>query len=615
MGSSALAKFMKTAKFSPTEVDRVTAIPAFEGFSEEERDAVRDVFPGETIELRDVQCNALLSLVQDGGLFGPIGVGHGKTIITLLAGKVLGNKRNMILVPPEVCNQLVQRDIPMLEKEFGLDFNYISIYQMGKEERSQVDFSKYETIVFPYSLLSVVDTYDLLDAVSPDIVCADECHLLRNKDSARTKRLMAYLHAREEIIFVPLSGTITKRSIFDYRHLIDRALGTGSPLPNSYVILKEWNSFLGVRQTAIDERNQVLGPNDIRSFRPLRIWYMKQFGGSVRHSRKEYRNVFSTRMRTTPGVVMTDGQSVDASLQIHNGWAKDNYGLPAIVDSYMEAAEKSWATPNGDELEDAMKLAALQSQLCSGFYYRLEWPDNTPQWVLDQHEAHNDLKKEMRKWMKRGLRKGCDTPLLVYRALKAEDAQVRYLQPFYKDWQELIEGEIPDRIQSVEWLSGYKIDMAKDWLSQNDGIVWYIWNATGEELARNIPNASYCPAGADISALQEPKVIASINAHHIGKNLQCHYKQLALEVHRTGSTWEQMLGRTHRQGQLEDTVYVDVACGTEFEMTKLGLAFLDAKYIQETGGGMQKLMLADFQRPYSEEQLRDKISKNPIFAA
>jgi len=608
MASKAMEEFLRRTQKAPTEMDRVLGLPLVADRGEDERAAVREAFPGKTINLRDVQCDAILSLLEVGTLFGPIGVGHGKTLITLLAGKVLGSERNMILVPPEVANQLVKRDIPMAMREFQLEMNYCSLYRMSKQERSNVDFSNYDCIIFPYSLLSVVDTYDLLERICPDLVCADECHMLRNSDSARTKRLMSYLAKSPEVPFVCLSGTITKRSIFDYRHLIKRCLGEGSPLPDSYATLSDWNSFLGVRQ--YEEESQRLTKAEVNSFRPMRDWYMNNYGGRVEHSRESYREVFSARLRTTPGVVQTSNQSVDASLRINNSWGLD-WKVPNAVAEAILDAEASWTTPNGDELEDAMHLAALKAQLCSGFYYKLEWPEGTPDWVLEQHEKHNTFKSAMRKWLKRGVRKGCDTPMLVYNALGRRDSYVAPLQEEYDLWKEAILGEVPDRLQSAVWLDGWKIRMAESWLDENDGIVWYLWDVMGKALAQAIPGAQYCPAGCDITSFDAPKVIASINAHHVGKNLQHHYKQLVLEVPRSGSVWEQLLGRTHRQGQLEDTVYVDVAAGVEFEFDRLGLAYLDSQYIEQTGFGLQKMSIADFSVPYSEEEIHGKVCEDP----
>jgi len=598
----------------PTEMDRIISLPVIPERTDEERFAVREHFRGQTITLRDIQCDSLLSLLEYGCLFGPIGVGYGKTLITLLAGKVLGNKRNMILVPPEVCNQLVKRDIPMMEREFGIRLNFCSLYRMSPDERAIVRFESFDTIIFPYSLLSVPDTYDLLDRSSASLVCADECHMLRNRDSARTKRLMTFLGGNPQIRFVCLSGTITKRSIFDYRHLIKRCLNEKCPLPDAYSILNEWNGFLGVRQQ--EEHMDYLTDNEINSFLPLRRWYEEHFGGAGKHNRQDYRKIFRARLATAPGVVQTSGQSVDASLRINNLWTEGKYPIPREVQSRLNDADRTWTTPSGDELEDAMHLAALKAQLCSGFYYRLEWPSGTPTWVLDQHDLHNELKSQMRSWLRRGPRRGADTPLLVYNALKRRDAMVKTLQESYDEWQEAVHGRpIPKRLQFTEWIDHWKVQMAIDWLEQNDGIIWYMWDAMGEAIYESLHkmkcHAEYCPAGVDIERLEQPKIIASINAHSTGKNLQIHHKQLVLEVPRSGSIWEQMLGRTHRMGQQEDTVYVDVACGTEFERDRLGLAFLDARYIENTGGGKQKMLIADFEEPILEEEYNGKVFSDP----
>ena len=51
-------------------------------------------------------------------------------------------------------------------------------------------------------------------------------------------------------------------------------------------------------------------------------------------------------------------------------------------------------------------------------------------------------------------------------------------------------------------------------------------------------------------------VVASIKAHGTGRNLQAFCRNLVANPPSDGATWEQLLGRTHRQGQEADEVTV-----------------------------------------------------------
>jgi len=55
--------------------------------------------PGGTWTLKPIQAQALIELAETGGLFGPIPVGYGKTLISLLAPYVLDSVRPILILP------------------------------------------------------------------------------------------------------------------------------------------------------------------------------------------------------------------------------------------------------------------------------------------------------------------------------------------------------------------------------------------------------------------------------------------------------------------------------------------------------------------------------------
>lgn len=149
----------------------------------------------------------------------------------------------------------------------------------------------------------------------------------------------------------------------------------------------------------------------------------------------------------------------------------------------------------------------------------------------------------------------------------------------------------------AEWIDDFAIRRAAAWLadsSEGDGIAWVEHIAFGERLAK-ASGRPYFGAGmkasAEILDARGP-IIASIAAHGEGKNLQAWSRALVLSPPSSGKTWEQLLGRQHREGQLADEVSVDVLLHAEEQEESVRQAIRDAGYIEQTTGARQKLNFA-----------------------
>ena len=541
------------------------------------------------IRLKDIQCEALLTLKRYSGLFAPIGVGHGKTIISLLAGKVLDKPMTILLVPPDIIEQ-TEKDAEAIKEKLHPELDYISINQWSRTERRSYDFSKKNLVIFPYSFLSISDSYELLYAIQPDLIVADEAQNLKNTSSAKTKRIMKLLNEHPGIDFVCLSGTITKKSIFDYVHLIKRCLREESPLPTAYLDL-----------VALDEALTDPYHNFISIENELLRRYVERCPSTKAIAEKDIipqekmRKAFAYGLVNAPGVVATDGQAVDASIYIYNKKKE----VPTVVDDKLSFLEDTWVNPSGDEIPDILGFYRTATQLASGFYTRLLWPENTSTEALEQHLLLNRLNAAIRKWLNRRSRPGLDTEGLILKALADKSRGVKSLQVFYDEYIEARDAcaFIPKRIRSVTWVSKYKIKEAVAW--KRPGIIWYYWDAMGRALSKAMPEAIYCPAGKPLKDMQNPNstLICSILAHHTGKNLQHFHEQLVVEVPTSAAMWEQLLGRTHRLGQESDTVETNIIAYTNFEQKLLKNVINQAQYIQGTGAGSQKILIADWEHP------------------
>lgn len=560
------------------------------------------IIRGKTKQLWPKQCDALATAYSYDGLFAPIGVGHGKTFISLLLPHVMDSERALLFIPPKLCSQLLEADIPAFVEEFGIEYPIHSLNGLTKDERYAALSADWNGLmIFPYSLLSVKDTNDMLDLLdNVDLVIADECHYLRNKKSARTKRFEMYLEWQEPR-FCCMSGTITQKSIRDYKHLIDWSLASRSPLPQSWIVLNEWDELLRP-----DTENQfpLLWSQRSPEVQGIVDWaQMNELFPYQAVEQVHFRKIYAQRLHSCPGVVATSGSSVDCSLEVETETFKH---VPPDMQHHIENLTDKWVTPDGELIEDALAYGRYLNQLINGFYYECFFPPDTPDHILEKSERHGKFKKELRKFLERRREKDFDTPFLALEGLRAKDPRVSKIQGFYDDAYH--DGEEPKKDRRQIWLSDWKLQQAADWvadLKEAPGIIWYQWNLMGEKLYDYLyglygDRVVYCPADCDYSNFvgtgenKDRVLVAAVRAHGTGKNLQHYARQFFLEWTAGASMWEQAIGRCHRAGQGADEVRVTISCATGAERTRFMKVLSQARYMEETGAGAQKLLFADY---------------------
>lgn len=512
---------------------------------------------GGTPKLWPIQSAALLELEQAGGLLAPIGVGHGKTGLSLLAGAVSDNwKRVVLLVPPAMQAQLLSVDIP----------NWSRHYEIPLDKLSVVSYSK----------LSTAKSADILDKLEPDLIIADECHKLRHKTAACTKRFLRYMKEHPGCAFVGMSGTITNRSVRDYAHLSHIALRNHSPLPFNYFELSAWAQALDASE-------------DRRPAGALRAF--------CDSPTEDVRDGFRRRLVQTPGVVATDDGAIGTSLILE----KATLTLPDSIEAHLRKLLTTWTTAAGEELDSPLALWRHGTQLTSGFYYKWD-PAPDPAWL----DARNNWAKVCRRFLTSSrARDGLDSPLLLARAADREPCKAscakypgdvcsacgRFNSPEWFVWTAYKSTPPPPTVPV--WLDPYLVDYVKDWLAAGPGIVWYLHEAVGHLISTFLDLPLF--AGGDDLALANtdaPSIVASIHAHGTGKNLQRWNRNLITTPPTTGTVWEQLLARTHRPGQLADEVTATICLQSDYHTDALDQAFIDADYIQATQGQKQKLLFA-----------------------
>ena len=523
-------------------VRRVLALPTRQGNAPDQTDKYS--LPNGRYSLRPIQSEALHELQQCNGLVAPIGVGHGKFLISALAPTALRSERPLLLVPPSLVNQT--------RKELDKFRDHFRIHPGLR--------------VLSYGKLSVASGSRLLEQYKPDLIIADECHHLRHRTAARTKRVIRYFQNNPSTKFVGLSGTFTSKGLADYAHLVELALRERAPVPLDFWELQVWAANIDVGGEAdLYERQR---------FSPLTM----QYSGTARQA-------FFRRLETCPGVTLTQEVSSGASIYMK----KEDLSLPADVKRALNDLKNNWCTPSGEEIEDALSMARYRRQLLCGFYYEWVWPNGEPdyQWL----EARAHWHRQVRRVLSRS-REGRDSPLLVAMWAQQDSCPDRVLVQAWHDWAQVRHRPAPP-VRTV-WINEYLILRVREFLDQAETptIVWCEHKAVLQKF-RDEGLTTY-GAGQDIPDKPAHHCAMSVKAHGTGKNLQRWSRNLLTAFLPNGSTLEQLIGRTHRVGQEADEVYVHYFEQHSSVLEDIEKAREIARYIQDTQGNRMKILAASW---------------------
>jgi hypothetical protein len=508
------------------------------------------------------------------------------TLLDLLTPMVVENcKTAVLLLPPNLKAQMLEVDW----------YFYGQHWKLPNLAGGRWLVSGRPTLhVVAFSELSGSRATDLLERLRPDVVVVDEAHSVRNRTAARTRRFRRYIEKHKPRLFA-WSGTLTSRSLKDYADLSNFALGEGSPTPLHFPTVEEWAGHLD--------------PSDFRS-PPGRLL---QFGDDARVG-------YAKWLVDTVGVVSSgDTASCQASLII----AERPLETPSIVQEHIDALEASWTRPDGEELVDAMSVGRCARELSCGFYYRWRFPRKEPREVIDRwFNARKEWNKELRERLKLS-RPHMDSPLLCAKAAirwykgythverdeSGAELQRVHVPPrstqgplpvwpslCWPEWEE-VRNTVHHETEPV-WLSDFLVEDCLAWLAEGPGILWYEFDGLARRLGQYARErglaAVLAGPGSDgndrvIRLVGNEPVIASIRAHGTGKNLQQFSRNLVANPPSSGSEWEQLIGRTFRQGQGEDEVNFQVYRHTDPVRRAVEKARDLSEYIEETFGALQSL--------------------------
>ena len=505
--------------------------------------------PQGTMTLKPIQAFALSEIYDNRGLLGPIGVGSGKALISLLAPVVRQKFKPVLFVPAALKIQTEQQVIPAMSRHFRLHRNLR---------------------IESYNFLSSPKSTDFLEQYEPDMIILDEAHALKRHDASRTKRFLRYMKAHPECELVALSGTMTQKSLFDFYELCKLALpGVRCPMPLTYPVLKDWDAAIGAgADWARDE--------------PMEPGALEMLCGLLPNGEREtVRQGFRRRLVETPGVVATSESAIGTSLII----SASRPQVPPAITKALKDLRRDWVTAWGETVESGPILAQHAKQLAMGFYYRWCWPNNEPdvEWLYARSMWH----RELRHYLKRNI-KGMDSPFLIGAAIK--DGRVQ--SEAYAPWVAVRDRWKPSPPVETVWLDDFLIREILAWMSDHPkGIVWYEHKAVGARLAQL--GVQVFGGGTDAAILKAKGPMAcSVEAHHTGKNLQAWCDNLIVSPTGNAAKLQQLLARTHRPGQDADEVRADVFVHTAELDESWAKAVQTADYLQNVTGDPQKVLMA-----------------------
>lgn len=570
-GSGTLSRILRTEgiEHSP-EIDRILKLPRVEQPTDELIDLLSERLrkrpfndDGEPNRLRPGQVVALRELFERGGMFGPMPCGSGKTLVSLLAATLLGSQRPVLVVPASLRDK-TRREFAVYLKDWHVRLPRLVSYQELGGKKGD----------------------DLLARLHPDLLIKDEAHFVRNTDAGCTRKIRRYIKAAREAdapcIVADMSGTLITESLMEYHHLIVDSLRDAAPVPLRPVTAERW-------ARALDR--------DVGVARRIAPGALEQIPGG-----------FHEWLRNTAGVCHVPGSGCDATIEI-DWWAPE---VPRELRRIIDTVEASGMRPDGELLND-FELPMTLCQLALGFYY--VWDPLPPDWWLEPRRAWwayaRDVVAEHIE--------GFDTEGQIVNALERRPIPVPiYGEPVetHDGWQENIIGyqdhtytgaSPPDARHGLAalrewravrdqfepntvpvWLDGSICEQIAGAVEPEGWIVWCRHRAVGERLASlGLP---WYGGGTNPEAAAGRSIAASVDAHATGKNLQPWHSNLVTAPMADAKLWEQLISRTHREGQTADTIRFRIADVIGYHRDVVRRSKSQARAIARASGFPQKLV-------------------------
>lgn len=518
--------------------------------------------PEGTMRLKPLQAFALREAERTGGLLGFIAVGGGKTLLSFLLPFAFGVERAVLIVPAALKGKIFQLEYPRLVKHWRLP-NLEGYTSHFPDVNCTLD-------VVTYHALQSKKQADVLTKRRPQAVICDEAHKCTNRKGPRGRTFYGYFKVAPETKLATLSGTYANRSIKDWAPHAKIALKNKAPVPLAFPTLEEWSWAL--------DKHEFPAP-------PGALLKLCQPGEDARAG-------FGRRLRDTTGVVISTVTDWPCALNIHARHVQ----IPPEIDKTLRRLREEWKVDEDIRFDSALEFSRYARQLAAGMFYKRIWPRGEPvelrrRW-LDARNAWAQICRETLENPR--LPNDMASPARLFEAA----ASGRWGCPEWAPWADVKEQARPET-EDV-WLHDFLAEDAVQWGREHVGIIWVEHSALGRRIAK-LGGFPFYAEGKDAARILEGEedgtrtVVASRPAHFEGRNLQkAFHKNLITTPAASGRIWEQLLGRTHREGQPADEVDVWVYAHTPEVEGAVYSALEDARFIEETLKTPQRIRAATF---------------------
>jgi hypothetical protein len=379
-----------------------------------------------------------------------------------------------------------------------------------------------------------------------------------------------------------MSGTIMKHSLKDFTHLLAWSHRQGSPLPLAKDVATEWAEALDEGLNCMQHRS----PGELLTIMPGE-------DGGEGSDEERARRIFQVRLERTPGVVIADSaDDYTGSLLI----SAAEYTPNRKTEENFEILRTQMTRPDGWALSEAMQVWAEARRLALGLHYT--WDPLPPESWL---QARKNWAKFVRDFL--------SSPKSERLGIDSE----------FQTMNEVLKGHVEDEYGTLEawrrlrptfavnscpvWHDDTALKACTTWLEGHPkGIVWVEHRFFGDALARMSGRSYFREQGLDAKGAfiedADGPIIASIAANSTGRNLQHKWCDNLITAPAADSErWEQLLGRTFRKGQVEDTVTAEVLVGCKEHAESIPRALSSADVKKDLLGFSQVIRLADVDWP------------------
>jgi hypothetical protein len=520
--------------------------------------------PRGTMKLRPRQNAALTEISRAWGLFGMLGVGEGKTLVSLLAANVLNLTVGPIfvepiLIVPSSLRSKTAGDMELYRRHFKFPEPHVCSY----EELSRQS--------------------DLLIRRGPNLIICDEAHNLANPDAARTKRFISFVKEIRAkglpLVIILLSGTFTRTKLKDYAHLADLSLTDKSPVPRPKGVVGVFDRVMCEELTPTSNDLDMISGFTSR-FCPITSPHREDF-------RRASREALAIRLNDAEGTIVSTEMSYAGPLTLRGM----DFAVPDTLQEILAEVRETGTRPDGEVFDSTAAQAMCETQLLQGYYTRWVWPESgkDEEWMFHRAAYH----KQVRLFLKAHAKVYQDSPKLVWDALAGGTLDRSKHGPLYRtweDWTKVKHRHYPQPPVHYEWIGDHMVDAVRDYLKavKTPTLVWCS-SPTFMARAAKVLKLPAIPNGQAPSKVET--CLVSTLSHATGLNLQGWCQNLLTVIPGCGVRMEQLIGRTHRPGQTAP-VTVDYFSGEPRLNRNVHRALSRAAHIEETTKTPQRLTRA-----------------------